>query len=84
MNVPNLSKYIEWLENGVSFSVIREDLLTQGVPSEKIKALLEELDQQTWLHKQEKINKSQGWQRIIAGTILTISSLLLFMIGSLP
>jgi len=80
----DLKKYISWIDEYKSFSVIREDLLKQGVPAESIKDILQAIDDFQSQKKLQKLNRTQGSQWIIAGIILGTVSLALFLSGSIP
>jgi hypothetical protein len=77
-------KYLQWIDEGHSFSRIREDLAKNGINPDEIKSILQHLDHIATDRKIRKINSSQGTQWIIAGSILSIFSLILFAIAFLP
>jgi len=84
MNEKTFDKYLKWIDDGESFSRIREDLIENGVNPDEIKSVLQHLDHIATDRKIRKLNSSQGTQWVIAGSILTILSLLLFAIAFLP
>jgi hypothetical protein len=84
MTQENLDKYLQWIDQGESFSRIREDLINNEVNPDEIKSILQDIDHIAADRKLKKINTSQGIQWIIAGTILFALSLLLFVIGLFP
>jgi hypothetical protein len=84
MTQENLDKYLQWIDQGESFSKIREDLINNGINPDEIKSILQDIDHIAADRKLKKINTSQGIQWIIAGTILFALSLLLFVIGLFP
>jgi hypothetical protein len=81
MTKQEIDKYISWIEAGKSFAVLREDLIKNGTPPEDVKIILQTLDDINSREKINKINKGQGIQWIVAGTIILIMSMAFFIKG---
>lgn len=84
MKAEAVDKYLQWIDDGESFSKIREDLINHGTNPDDVKSILQYLDHLAADRKLRKINSAQGIQWIIAGSILFVLSLLLFAVGMFP
>jgi hypothetical protein len=84
MTKAEIDKYISWINAGKSFSLLREDLIRNGTPPEDVKIILQTLDDINSREKLHELNKKQCIQWIIAGTIVAIMSLIVFVAGFLP
>jgi hypothetical protein len=81
MTKSQIDKYISWIDEGKSFAILREDLIKNGTPPEDVKIILQTLGEINSQEKLKQIDKRQGIQWIIAGTIISIISLAFFVKG---
>jgi hypothetical protein len=71
----DLSKYIGWVQEGKSFSAIREDLKSLGVPDDEIKRIIIRVDDEIL---ELSINKNSESQM----TLLKLISKVAFALGA--
>jgi Na+/H+ antiporter NhaB len=81
MTKAQIDKYISWIDEGKSFAILREDLIKNGTAPEDVKIILQTLDEINSQEKLKQIDKRQGIQWIIAGTIISIISMAFFVKG---
>jgi hypothetical protein len=81
MTKVEIDKYISWIEAGKSFAFLREDLIRNGTPPEDVKVILQTLDDINSSEKLKQIDKKQGIQWIVAGSIILIMSIAFFVKG---
>jgi hypothetical protein len=84
MNHIDIEKYSKWLDEGISFPTIQDDLKKNGFSASEARKILREIDAVNMRDKLKRIQYRQGIQLLISGGILSTVSLFVFLNGFLP
>lgn len=80
----NIEKYTLWIREKKSFSLIKDDLISNGFTPDEAKEILTRIDEHVVVLQQSRLNKSQGTQLMVSGIILTCLSVIVFLLAPLP
>lgn len=84
MNHIDVEKYSKWLDEGISFQTMKDDLKKNGFSASEAQKILRDIDALNMSENLRKIRYQQGIQLLISGGILSTVSLFVFLNGFLP